>query len=77
MNLRCNNCGNTSFKNQNVDEVFYINERVFVVKNIQSLVCDICGEKYFTPEMQKETLKLINNKANIKNNIQAEVYDFA
>jgi len=77
MNLSCNNCGKTSFKNQNVDEVFYINERGFVVKNIQSLVCDICGEKYFTPEMQKETLKLINNKANIKNNIQAEVYDFA
>lgn len=77
MNLRCNNCGNTSFKNKNVDEVFYINERVFVVKNIQSLVCDICGDKYFTPEVQKETLKLINNKTNIKNNIQAEVYDFA
>ena len=76
MKIRCNNCGNNSFNDQLVDEVFYIIERVFVVKNIQALVCDICGEKYFTPEMQKATLKLINNKANIKNNIQAEVYDF-
>ncbi len=76
MKIRCNNCGNASFKNQNVDEVFYINDKVFVVKNIQAHVCDICGEKYFTPKMQKETLKLINNKANIKRSIQAEVYDF-
>ena len=77
MNLRCNNFGNTSFKNELVDEVFNINDRILVVKNIKALVCDICGEKYFSPGIQKETLKLIDNQNNVKQNIVADVFEFA
>lgn len=77
MDIRCNNCGNTKFEETLVDEVFNINGKVFVVKNIKAFVCDICGEKFFTPETQKETFKLINNKENIKNRIEAEVFDFS
>jgi YgiT-type zinc finger domain-containing protein len=77
MNIRCNNCGNTKFSEKFVDEVFNVNDRIFVVKNIKAYVCDICDEKYFTPETQRNTLELINNKNNIRNRIEAEVFDFA
>ncbi len=76
MTNKCHNCGNTEFESKKVDNVFNIDDKLYLVKNIPALACTRCGEKYFTPETQRETLALIQKKSNRIKKIEAEVYDF-
>jgi YgiT-type zinc finger domain-containing protein len=76
MQIRCHNCGNNHFSEKNVEEMFNINGKLYLVKNIKALVCNICDETYFKPEVQRETMKVIGNKSKFISKIEAEVYDF-
>ena len=75
MKLKCHNCGSTEFTQKKVDEVFNVNGKLYFIKNINAFVCSRCDEKYFTPEVQEETMKVINKGSNLKKVIEAEVYE--
>ena len=77
MNIKCHNCGNETFSEMKVEEVFNINGKLYLLKNISALVCKRCDERYFKPEVQREAMNVINNSNLILNKIEAEVYEFA
>ena len=75
MKNKCHNCGSEKFSAKKVDEVFNIDGKVYLVKNITALVCDVCGESYFTPKAQRETMKIIGDKSRLVDKIETEVYE--
>jgi len=77
MDMTCHNCGNKHFKDGNVDNVFNIQEKIYLVKNIPALVCTRCGEPYFTPDTQRIVMDIINTKDRVVSKIEADVLEFA
>ncbi|OGU18167.1 MAG: hypothetical protein A2X61_02260 [Ignavibacteria bacterium GWB2_35_12] len=76
MEMTCHNCGNKHFKDGNVDNVFNIQEKIYLVKNIPALICTRCGEPYFTPETQRSIENIIKSKNNVVSKIEADVLEF-
>lgn len=74
--MTCHNCGNKHFKDGNVDNVFNIQEKIYLVKNIPALICTRCGEPYFTPETQRSIENIIKSKNNVVSKIEADVLEF-
>ncbi len=77
MKIKCHNCGNDNFSEKRVEEVFNINGKLYLIKNISAMVCNRCDERYFKLEVQRETMKVISNRSSVKNKIEAEVFDFS
>ena len=46
----CDECGNTSFHNERVDEIFHLDGRTAKVEGIPARVCDRCGDATFDRE---------------------------
>jgi HTH-type transcriptional regulator / antitoxin MqsA len=76
METKCHNCGNEKFVEQNVEEVFNIDGKIYLLKNIPAMVCTRCDEKYFLPATQKTVLDIIYNNRNVVSKIEAEVMEY-
>lgn len=75
MKIKCHNCGNDQFSEKKVEEIFNINGKLYLIKNISALVCNRCDERYFKPEVQRETIEVIGNTSRIISRVEAEVYE--
>jgi len=42
--MKCNVCGNASFRNERIAEVFEISGHYVMVEGIPACVCERCGE---------------------------------
>ncbi len=73
---RCDVCGNTSFRNESVEEVFRIGEQMVLVEHIPALVCNRCGEKTFNRETVERVRHTIHEGHSPSRKIELEVFDF-
>ncbi len=76
MEIQCHNCGNEKFTEQNVEQVFNIDGKIYLLKNIPAMVCSRCEEAYFLPSTQRAVMDMINNNRNVISKIEADVMEF-
>lgn len=66
MKSMCNVCGNSSFEEQRIDEVYEnANGEKIVLTNIPATVCLICGERTFSLQTTRHIVELLNTKPHI------------
>jgi YgiT-type zinc finger domain-containing protein len=55
------NCGRGRLRQGTTEYVTKVNEGVLVIKNVPSLICDLCDEAYLTPEASREIDKIVKD----------------
>lgn len=61
MNHHCRICGG-NLKPQQVTRLQQYEGRWFMIEHLDALVCEQCGETYFTPEAHDRVVDLITSK---------------
>ena len=55
------NCGRGILRRGLTEYVTKVNGGVVVIKNVPALMCDLCDEKYLTPEVSREIDKVVKD----------------
>ncbi len=53
----CSFCGNKTLKNVKTDYTYKLDDKYLFVKNVPSVQCEYCGEKYFEAKVLKKIEK--------------------
>lgn len=70
----CPNCRGKLVK-KNIRFVEEINGRIIVVDNLPALVCEQCGEKFFTPDVLDYIIELTKGQHDAVRTETVSVYD--
>jgi YgiT-type zinc finger domain-containing protein len=73
---RCLYCGG-HLKEEQVTRVQHFRGRWVVIENLSALVCQQCGERYYTPEAHDLALSLVSKSGQPARREQIDVYDAA
>ncbi len=60
---KCYFCHSENLKEELVDFDFWWGDRLVLLKSVPALVCQDCGEKYFTPDVSEKMKKLARKAA--------------
>ena len=74
---RCDVCGNTTFHNRQVEEVFHIEDHRVLVEGIPARVCDRCGEAAFDRETVEASRQMVHGKQRPARREAVDVFAFA
>jgi len=77
INMKCHNCGNEKFEQKNIENIFRIEDKIYLVRNIPAEVCSRCEEPYFSPDTYKIVRGLIDNNDCVIEKIETDVLEFA
>ncbi len=58
----CYFCGNTHFAEQEIEQMYHIRQKHYVVQNIPARVCTHCGEPVFAIEVGEQIRKTLNEE---------------
>ncbi|MFH1052060.1 MAG: YgiT-type zinc finger protein [bacterium] len=75
--MKCHNCGSEKFEQKYIENIFRIEDKIYLVKNIPAEVCSRCDEPYFSPETYKTVRDLIDNNVRVVEKIETAVLEFA
>lgn len=70
----CDVCGNTTFHDDHVNEVFDIDGKMMMVENIAARVCDRCGEATFDRETVENVRQAVHGGAHPSRQISLDVF---
>lgn len=60
---KCYFCHSENLEEKSVDFDFWWGDRLVLLKAVPALVCEDCGEKYFTPDVSEKMKKLAQKAA--------------
>jgi HTH-type transcriptional regulator / antitoxin MqsA len=75
--MTCNVCGNTSFSDQRVDEVFRIDGHMVMVEQVPARVCNRCGEATFDRETVEQVRRTIHENPTPTRHESMDVFAFS
>lgn len=75
--MKCNVCGNTTFHNRRVEEVFSIEGHLVMVEGIPARVCTRCGEASFDRETTESIREMAHGNKRPERREQVDVFAFA
>lgn len=58
----CYFCGNTHFEAKEIEQMYHIRQKHYVVQNIPAKVCTHCGEPVFAIEVGEQIRKILNEE---------------
>jgi len=73
---KCDVCGNTTFHEERVDEVFRIEGRVVMVEHIPARVCDRCGDATFDRETTEHVRRTVHGPNQPARHVSVDVFAF-
>lgn len=74
--MRCDVCGNATFHEERVDEVFRIDEHLVMVEHIPARVCDRCGEATFDRETVERVRCMVQDSKHPARHVNLDVLAF-
>ena len=75
--FKCDVCGATEAREELVEEVFEVNDRRVLVRQIPALVCTHCGEPTFSRETTEKVRRMVHGEAQPVGVTEVEVFAFA
>ena len=72
----CIICGSKHFTEQKVNKVYEIDGSPVIVQNIPAMVCNNCGEKYFSGATHDKIMNLIYDNEIVTETVPAKSYEF-
>ncbi len=75
--FQCHVCGSKDYKNVLIEEVFLIEHKPTLVKNIPATVCNRCGEKIFSRETTEKIRRMVHGESKPIKSISMDVFDYA
>ena len=58
----CYFCGSTDFESKEIEQMYHIRQKHYVVQNIPAKVCTHCGEPVFAIEVGEQIRKILNEE---------------
>ena len=74
---KCDVCGNTTFRQQQVEEVFHIDDHLVMVEGIPARVCDRCGDATFDRETTESIRRMTHGEKSPTRRVNVDVFAFA
>ena len=74
---KCDVCGNTTFRQQQVEEVFHIENHLVMVEGIPARVCDRCGDATFDRQTTESIRRMAHDENRPKRRVNVDVFEFA
>ncbi|MGA1876073.1 MAG: YgiT-type zinc finger protein [bacterium] len=72
----CHVCGSTEGKEDFVNEVFNIDDKLVLVEHIPAIVCARCGEETFSRETTEEIRRMVHGEAAPVRSVCMDVFTF-
>ncbi|RJP28519.1 MAG: YgiT-type zinc finger protein [Candidatus Omnitrophota bacterium] len=72
--FQCHVCGSCHAHEESINEVFQVDGRAILVKNVPAVVCDRCGEFLFSRETTEKVRNLIHGEQIPVSAIMMDVY---
>jgi len=73
---KCEVCGGTEFRHEEVEEVFHINGHYALVEHIPATVCMQCGEKTFNAETTEGIRKMLHERHQRARSVAMDVFAY-
>ncbi len=73
---KCDVCGNSTFHEDRLAEVFRVDDQMVMVENIPARVCDRCGEAAFDRETVEHVRRTVHDKNQPVRHINMDVFAF-
>ncbi|MFH1049344.1 MAG: YgiT-type zinc finger protein [bacterium] len=73
----CLICGSKHFTEQHVNKIYEIDGSPVIVRSIPAMVCNNCGEKYFSGEIHDRIMYMIYNSKSPAERVEAKSYEYA
>ncbi len=73
----CNVCGNHVAYHETTSEVFLVDDKRVLVRDIPVLVCAHCGEQVFSRETTERVRRMVHGEAEPVGRVQLEVFAYA
>jgi len=61
-NMKCDVCGNATFHNRQVEEVFRLDGHLVMVEDIPARLCARCGDATFDRETTEAIRRMVHGK---------------
>ena len=74
---RCDVCGNATFHDEHVDEVFRIEGQMVLVEHIPARICDRCGEATFDRETVERVRRTVHEDKQPTRHVSMDVFALA
>ena len=74
---KCDVCGNSTFHNESVEEVFHLGQQMVLIENIPAQICDRCGDATFRRETVENIRKMIHGKRRPERQVKLNVFAYA
>jgi HTH-type transcriptional regulator / antitoxin MqsA len=75
--FQCHNCASSQSHENTVQEIFWIEGRPILVKNIPAQLCVRCGEPVFSRETTEKICQLVHGYAQPTKSVAMDVFEFA
>lgn len=72
--FKCHVCGNTSAREDYVNEVFTVEGRRVLVEHIPAEVCERCGEAVFSRETGEKVRRLLHGEGHPQRTVTLDVF---
>ncbi len=73
---KCEVCGGSEFRREEVEEVFHVDKRYVLVEHIPATVCAQCGEKTFDAETTEGIRLMLHSQRAPARAVEMEVFAF-
>jgi len=73
---RCDVCGNASFHEERIDEIFEIDAQMVMVEHIPAQVCDRCGDATFDRETTEQVRRMVHGQNQPTRHLNLDVFAF-
>ena len=74
---KCDVCGNTTFRQQQVEEVFHIEEHIVMVESIPARVCNRCGDTTFDRQTTERIRRMVHDQKPPTRRVNVDVFAYA
>lgn len=72
----CVICGSKHFTEQLVNKIYEIDGSPVIVRNIPAMVCNNCGEKYFSGTIHDKIMSMIYNNESSAVRVEVKSYEY-
>ena len=73
---RCDVCGNTTFHEERVDEIFRIDGQMVMVEHIPACICDRCGEATLGRDTVEQVRRTVHGRNRPTRHVSLDVFAF-
>ena len=77
MNNKCDVCGNTTFRQEQMENVFHLEGHLVMVENIPARVCTRCGEETFDRKTTETIRRMVHGESQPMRHENVDVFAFA